>query len=156
MKGSVSVIVLINIVALGAACGRVGDTQQQCNERYGVPYKSENGFAYYRKAGFFVVISFHEGKADCISYKKVEENALANAEDISENEIRQFLRINGGERTWKKQTVLSLDIQWTTEDGRLAAFYKPFDHYLTIYTKEWADRQTAAIKAKENKNLEGF
>ena len=75
---------------------------------------------------------------------------------MSENEIEQLLKVNSGERVWKKREVISVNQEWQTEDGDLAASYRTLENNLVIATKGNLERAAAAKKSKENKALEGF
>ena len=138
------------------AFARISETLQVCEQRYGAPIKSANDSATFRKGGFLIVITFFEGKADSILYTKTEKNVLNKSAEISANEIQQLLKLNGGEREWKKSGGISMDREWDTEDGELFAFYKTLDNYLAVGTKGFSDRAKARKKAKENKGLDGF
>ena len=146
---------LISIVA-SPAFARLGDTPQQCQERYGAPLQTQAPWTYYQKSGFIIMVSFYEGKVDCIGYRKAEVNILKKSIAISDNEIEQLLKVNSGPATWKKRDVISMDREWQTEDGGLSAVYTAIDNYLLLFTKGYSDRATAAKKAKENKALQGF
>ena len=150
------ILLFLMAIAASSASARIGDTPEQCQQRYGAPYKSQAPWTYYKKSGFILMVSFYEGKVDCISYRKVEENALGKGVDISDNEIDQLLKLNAGQATWKKRRVISMDREWQTEDDSLSAFYKTFDNFLSIATKGFYDRANVAKKAKENKALQGF
>ena len=146
---------LISIVA-SPAFARLGDTPQQCQERYGAPRQTQAPLTYYQKSGFVIMASFYDGKVDCIGFRKVEENIIKKSIAISDNEIEQLLKVNAGPATWKKRDVISMNREWKTEDGGLSAIYTPIDNWLVICSKGFGDRATAAKKAKENKALQGF
>ena len=85
--------------------------------------KIANGLTYYEKAGIKIAVGFFEGKADCICYAKVEKNVLDESVEMSENEVEQLLKANGGNRTWKRIYPISGDRFWQTTDGALSARY---------------------------------
>jgi hypothetical protein len=136
---------------------RLGETEQECAARYGNPTKqlSANQLLY-TKSGLLIIASFHNGKVDMISYRKVAENALGKGEQISDTEIEILMKSNTGDAIWKKRPVISMDREWQTEDGNFFASYSTFENFLLVTTKEYLAREKAAKDAKEGQNLEGF
>jgi hypothetical protein len=155
MKTSL-IILILHCVISSFAFARIGETLQVCEQRYGTPTKTANESVAFQKGGFVIIITFFEGKADSIIYSKATRNALGKGTEISDNEIQQLLKLNGGERAWNKSGGISMDREWDSEDGELFAFYKTIDNYLAIGTKGFNDRTKAKKKAKENKGLDGF
>ncbi len=149
-------IVLIFFCTLSSVFARIGETQQACSQRYGPPIKSQNKYVVFQKNGFLIGVTFHEGKADSISYRKAEQNVLGKGVEISENEIQQILSLNGSGQEWKKITAISMERKWQTEDGETFGFYMTVDHILSIGTRGYYERLNNQKKEKENKGLEGF
>jgi len=152
-------LLLIPIFALcmsPSAWARIGDTLQECQKRYGESKKVAGPNHYFKKGGFSIVVTLFENKVDFIGYWKAEENVLGISVAMSENEIEQLLKVNSGERVWKKREVISVNQEWQTEDGDLAASYRTLENNLVIATKGNLERAAAAKKSKENKALEGF
>lgn len=150
------ILVFVFCFAASPVFARIGETPQQCQQRYGAPFKVDGRWTFFKLSGFGIMISFFEGKADSILYRKLEQSILGQAVEMSNNEIEKLLEINAGQSTWKTRTVISMDREWETEDGELIAFYKTFDNVLSICTMGWVERESAARKAKENKALDRF
>ena len=156
-------IIALLLCCCASAFARIGETIEQCNQRYGQckqrygqPDKPTEQYVDFLKAPFKIIVHFYQGKADRVTYRMIEENDLGEGADISDNEIEQLLKLNGADRQWKRRVVISMDRYWETQDGRLIAYYKTFEHYLAITTKEFCERVAAETKQKEDKALEGF
>jgi hypothetical protein len=136
---------------------RIGETEQECAARYGEPIKTfpDNSFLY-QKADLGILITFFNGKADAITYRKIATNVLGKGEEISENEIEILLKSNSGGVPWKKRVVISMNKNWETENGELLATYITFENWLMVGTKDHLAREKAEKAAKEGQKLEGF
>ena len=136
---------------------RIGETEQECAARYGEPIKKlPDDRLLYRKADLGILITFFNGKADAITYRKIATNVLGKGEQISENEVEILLNSNSGGVPWKKLAVISMNRNWETENGELLATYITFENLLKVGTKNYFAREKAKKNAKESHNLEGF
>ena len=124
-----------------------------CQQRYGEPYKRTTQAVYFRKPPFNITVIFYQAKADGIVY--LEENELGHGIVMSDSEIGQLLKLNGGGRNWRRCEGISMDRQWETEDGELSAFYKTFENYLKVATKGFYERAATEKKAKKHQTLGG-
>jgi len=124
-----------------SAFGRIGETPEECADRYGEPLK---------------ITDDHEGKADLIVFQKLEKNALGKSVAMSDNEIETLLKINSDGKEWKISPVISMDREWATTDGSMHALYKTFDNTLMLATDAFIKRADEEKKASENEQLEGF
>ena len=143
-------------IAASQAFARIGESPEQCQQRYGAPFESHPDSAGYHKSGFIIGVSFYEGKVVRILYRKVAEISPGTGGNISDNDIEQFLKLNAGKSTWNKPQVSSIDNVWHSVDGSLYAVYRKSDNSLTIATKGYYERLNAAMKAKQKKTLQGF
>ena len=145
--------VKLNILAVALTTSstlfaRIGETEQECAAQYGEPIKKlPNDSLLYQKADLNILITFFNGKADAIAYRKI-----AKGEQLSENEVEVLLNSNSGGVPWKKREGTSVDREWVTENGELLATYDSIDHLLMVGTKDYLARE----EAKEGQNLEGF
>jgi hypothetical protein len=130
---------------------RIGETEQECAARYGEPVQKRNDKLLYQKSDLNVFITFFNGKADAIAYRKI-----AKDQQLSENEVEILLNSNSGGVPWKKRAVISANREWETENGELLATYDNGDHLLMVGTKDYLAREKAKKDAKEGQNLEGF
>jgi len=152
------IAVILIAVTIVQADARIGETLEQCIERYGgrVDKSSPGKGVGFVKGGFVIAVQFYEGKADTLAFCKVERDALGKAKEMSNNEISQLLQANSGDRKWKEINQIPLERYWLTEDAQLVASYRSFEHTLTIMTKAATDRANAAKKAEEDKKLKGL
>jgi hypothetical protein len=131
---------------------RIGETEQECAARYGEPSERlPNNSLLYRKSGLFILITFFNGKADSIAYRKI-----AKVSRFSENEIEILLKNNSGGVPWQEREGTSVNREWLTENGELLATYITHKHSLMVTTKDYLARWKAKKEAKEVQNLEGF
>jgi hypothetical protein len=159
-------IAAVTLTTSSTLFARIGETEQECAARYGEPIKKfpDNSLAY-QKSGLAIIISFFDGKAASVVYRKIATNALSKGEQLSENEIEILLKSNSGGVPWKKRVAISITKNWETdsmikhwetENGELLATYLTFDNLLMVGTKDHLAREKAEKAAKESKNLEGF
>ena len=131
---------------------RIGETEQECTARYGEPFeKLPNNSVLYRKSDLGLVITFFNGKADSIAYRKI-----VKGQQLSENEVEILLNSNSGGVPWKKHAGAPVNREWLTENGELVATYVTHERLLMVVTKDYLARRKAKIEAKEVQNLEGF
>jgi hypothetical protein len=56
---------------------RIAETEQECTARYGEPIKKlPNDSLLYQKSGLGILITFYDGKADSIAYRKIATNVF--------------------------------------------------------------------------------
>lgn len=81
---------------------RFGETKAQCIERYGNPTSVDDGTGYlfFRKSGFEILVHFSEDKVDSITYWKEQAEGTFLRPPLSEIEIAELLKINGGGSEW--------------------------------------------------------
>jgi hypothetical protein len=115
----------------------------------------ENGYTWFSKGGFEINATFFDGKADAIGFRKERKDVLGTSEEMSGNEIQLLLDANSNGKTWAKDNVISMDKNWSTEDGTLKATYISFKHVLVVCTKENIQRFSKAKAAEEATKLEG-
>jgi spore coat protein CotH len=152
-----SLLAAIALTTSSTLFARIGETEQECAARYGEPIKKfpDNSSAY-QKSGLAIIITFFNGKADSIGYRKIATNALGKGEQLSENEVEILLNSNSGGVSWKQRAVISVNRNWETEDGEFLATYSTFENLLKVGTKDFRAREKAKKEAKESQNLEGF
>ena len=157
MKRNIRIVIVLVLLAFATtATARIGETLAQCQVRYGKEIRRADGRAVFIKTGFYIMVSFYEGKADSILFRKVEQNILDIPVEISPNEMQNLLKQNGGGKTWKETNEILMGSSWATEDGGLLAGYHAMEHILYIFTLDFSLRGIAERKAKEDKKLEGF
>ena len=132
------------------ARARIGESLEQCRQRYGAPFLSDPGHTAFRESGLVIVVTFYEGQADSVTYFKAEGDAQKHSLPLSDDEQQALLRANGGEHVWQKTPDPTPNLSWTTDDGGLSAQYDFATHILGIATKEALEREAAAKEAEEN------
>jgi len=150
-----SKVVLVGLLLLlpSTTFARIGETLTQCEARYGKADRTDKdtGVVYFLKGGFYIMVDFHQGKAEAVGYKKEQ-----GGKEMSDNEIETLLKANGEDKKWKRIESITIKQQWRTEDGLLVAVYYPVDNILLVGTQEGLARFRTEKKAKEDKKLEGF
>ncbi len=143
---------------------RLGETPEQCEERYGTPNKTKKEpagslpgttLARYQKAGLEITVLFYVGKAAFIVFQKPEENAYGNANELSLPEIEVLLKANGGGKKWQVIPRRS-GLAWVLDDESALALYADGPNFLTIQTAEYEAAEAANRRAKDEENLNGF
>lgn len=145
-------IAAVALTTSSTSFARIGETEQECTALYGEPFEElPNNSVLYRKSDLGLLITFFNGKADSIAYRKI-----AKGQQLSENEVEILLKNNSGGVPWKKHAVISTNREWLTENGELVATYVTHERLLMVVTKDYLARRKAKIEAKEVQNLEGF
>lgn len=157
MKTALSLFAVIAVLFPACSFARIGETPEQCENRYGKPLSTnEGGGLFFRKGPLLFQVNFFEGKCDSIIFNKEEKNVLGKPTELSDSEIAIILKANGGDRKWNELPVSPTMRVWKTEDGAITAVYTFFENGLALITKDYVQRYTSAESAKEKKGLEGF
>lgn len=148
------ILILLSLATLASA--RLGETPAECAKRYGDPVKinkAENSIAYL-KAGFFVFVSFHEGKASQIVIMKGTPDA---PEKMSEAERDSLLKANAGAGEWKKkEQAFEVDPKWSNAVEKRTAQYSSVNKALFIAALDHLARDAEEKESAEKQNLDGF
>jgi len=156
MNRTILFFVIVLLFIANQSIARIGETPEQCQERYGEVILIKDNMFGFTKGGFIIMVYFYDGKVERISFFKEEKDVLGTHKEFSENEIQTLLSANGGKRIWIKSEVLLPDYAWATEDGNLFANYYTLENHLVIVTKEFFARKIEDEKAKENDKLKDF
>lgn len=141
----------------GVAFARIGETLEQCKARYGEPIIQENthGMYVFIKSGFWIMVGFTaDGKAGCISYRKMALDTLGQPQEITNDEIQTVLKLNSNTK-WERVIELSFTGRtWTNEDKSYAAVYSFLERTLIIsnheFAKKFQDKMKEIDKDKTN------
>jgi hypothetical protein len=150
-------IILLSLTTL--TFGRIGETPAECTTRYGEPVNinKETKTISYTKAGLFIMITFHEGKACQFIAAKSEKDVLGNFLEMSEVERDTILKANAGDGEWvKKNQLIEFSPQWVNDKAKVVAQYTQPENMLIIMTLESVDRNAKLKEIEEKKALEGF
>ena len=162
--GGVTLAVLLS----STSWARLGETPEQFEERYGAPsmttknppdFLSGVTLAVYQKAGLAISAIFYKGTAGFVMFEKSEKNALGNAKELSLPEIQALLKANSTGKEWQAAPPAirgPLGNAWELNDQSAIAEYVEGQNRLVVQTAEYRDAERARLRAKEEKNLEGF
>ena len=127
------------LTGCGVAQARIGETEKQCEERYGKPIrvsKDKSSFGY-AKPPMLLMLHFTDKRCDEISFVKAEEKEPKKRQEISENERDVLQRASGGGRAWRKSADSSKTaICFETSDEQLVSLYDTETHIFVIATRE--------------------
>ena len=131
------------------AFGRIGETKQQCDNRYGAAkrlnHKGLEAFVYH-KEGFVMFVRIFNGTCQSITYGKPDKSKL------KAREIKAFLDINGD--NWIDKN-LGKYLTWKNE--RYTAFVKADDYdSLVIQTNAYFELEQKMEAQKAREKLKGF
>jgi len=144
------------------AFARIGETLEQAKQRYG-EIGSDDTFKGLRrvqfvKNGFVVSTLFTGDRIGSILFVKLPEEQSRKSEEMSETEIQNFLKFNGGGKLWKQVAERT----WTAPGLSALYFYDtegPTDDWrwvLVIFTDEYVEKIAAYHEAEQTRNQEGF
>ena len=129
--------------------GRIGESKQQCDERYGagkrLNHKGLEAIVYH-KEGFVIFVRMFDGICQAITYGKPDRSKL------KAREIKAFLDINGD--NWIDKN-LGKYLTWKSKD--LTAFVKADDYdSLVIQTNAYFELEQKMEAQKAKEKLKGF
>jgi hypothetical protein len=173
----VLILLVLALLLPATATARLGETEDQCEVRYGAPTTAKDVVTIrqkygtpqlevdkkqlYNKGGAEIIVGFIDGKAASIQYYFARKDAL------SKEEILQLLRINAPESTWfydlnhpfgltgPAPEGLHEDggVLWT-EDGSLFASFRRRTPMISIWTSGL--RATLPPSDIDSPSLQGF
>lgn len=144
--------------------GRIGETYDECVQRYGKPkfndLNTSKGQYQFIKKSFMITVYIHKGKADGISYSKTELTSSGGARflELKNDEISLLQRANS-QQPWSpiKSSAGAKFKLWTTADARIYCTYHTVPMpILMFFTPEWQARQGQEEKEQTKKGLDGF
>ncbi len=129
---------------------RIGETLDQCRERYGEEIIVAEEFTIFRSGDYVIAVRFYDRVVDFIVYQKPNRAFPDLSERLTYEEIAVLLEANANEREWVDRRVISMDREWLTTDGQLFAVYFTTEPELVIATRDALERDAAAKKEQEN------
>lgn len=128
------------------ASARIGETEAQCEARYGESVDvGKSGARYYSKNGIFLSVKFNSrGKA----YRLIYSNAPSD--DMSVSHAQILVEANGS--GWVKERLSDEVTTWKTKDN--VAFINKTG-WLFVMTKAEFERSMAEVE-KRNEELRAF
>jgi hypothetical protein len=153
MKSFPAILVVALFASLaGQAFARVGETEAQCNARYGKPLSQTDApvgygdkISIFRKAAFEIKAVFDGGRARSVTYSRIPKTGKST--EISPAEQVQLMRNNGGSNSWKKLKPTKSDDKYETADGKMRGRYNRGRNYLEVYEAAWSKGVSKMAKA---------
>ncbi len=135
-------ILLTAIIMLSPVSARMGDSYADAVKRYGDPVKTEQEQTVFRKLGFEISVTFHDGRVDSILYQRVSS-------PITRAEAERLVQINGG-ADWEPAE----DAGWfrRSKDKKTVAHWNFDSTTLLIVTEAHRERQ----REKQRRKLDGL
>ena len=135
---------VVTALVAAPAQARIGETFDQCTERYGRHVRiSNDGQVHVFESGRFrIFVEFHDGKADEVIYKKIppDKDYVGAPLQLSTSEIHTLLKNNFGEAEWKTEHPDLYTIHYRGADDAWAADYSTLSGRLILVTKAAAER----------------
>ena len=131
---------------------RIGETEEQCNKRYGgesVPKKVNGGYVFYEMEKFKIIVRIRDGKCTMIEYTSKKDG-------LTETTIQQLQSLNYP-KPWHnpKSNGVSMTIT-TSEDGHVFSTYESIGKSLQISTKEEVEATSKELAEKEKEFIDGL
>jgi hypothetical protein len=138
------------------ATARLGETQAECDKRYGSPVVKATGqevstefgpadaSATYRSGVLQIEVFFSKGRACRIRYSKMDGSIL------DPTEVKNLLNAEGGTAQWKTvdpnfaDKYYNYESAWRRSDGKVLVgkFVAFMDFYDSAYFADWSKRKT--------------
>lgn len=147
--------ILFFSLSIISAQARIGETGQQCRERYGKEIRAdkETGMIFFQKAGFNIFAKFHEGVVVMMTIEKTEVDAINRPKPMSDTEIETILLANDDGKKWKTDGITK---SWANQKEDKIAVYEVLENQLYIVTVSYTNFLAEQNKKKETEALKGF
>jgi len=171
MKQLYLVLVIITTIALTPICGlaRLGETEAQCEQRYGKPqdFLSDKSFPIlsgavnriYQYQGWCIRIAFLDGKAAIISYSKSAKTP--GGASISNDEVKAILDAEGNGGEWKGSRSFNLIApvhpkKWSNTNGSIAYLVGISRSALVVESPKAEEYRKTQVKTTEEQRKESI
>ena len=148
-----SLVVLLSALLVVPATARVGETEAQCIERYGKPFRQGPGepgrsdkAAWFRKSVFDLCVLFDKGRAVSVTYTRTPK--LGRKAAITPAEQTSLMRANSGSKSWRELRATKADDRYETFDRKMGARYNRGKKYLEVFDGKWREALKQAKKAR--------
>jgi hypothetical protein len=148
-------LLLLLLMLVSPASARIGETEQQIEAGYGKPIRDAGAFVvgssarFYRHSGFFILVSFVDGKSVFEGLNKEDES------EITKDEIAVLLRANG--KNWQvARAVATGEPSWTSTDGSVVAVYDSRGHKLVLCSNRFLQMRDAFNQVAASSKLKDF
>lgn len=141
MRGPVfAVFAAILIWAENSGMAQLGSSEVEMEQLLGKAVKKSGDLIHYHKAPYRVVAHMFRGQCDQICIFSARESQDL-PDSLSEDDIRDILRVYGSGRTWVPVSRLSMNRLWNSGDGKCFAVYETFYNKLVLMTREAYSRE---------------
>lgn len=120
--------------AENSGMAQLGASEAQIESLLGKAVKRSGDLIYYHKAPYRVVTHMFRGQCDQICIFSESESRDFPAA-LSEEQIRDILRVYGGGMNWVPVSRLSMNRLWSSADGKCFAIYETFYKKLVLMTR---------------------
>jgi len=146
MTKSAILLFLLLSAAVFAARANLGETLDQCKQKYGDPVETKQApnvdeMILFKKDGIKYAIGFKAGKSVILIIGK------ESTEKLGEEEVQQFLAANSQGSHWKKSIRPSGNDIWMREDNLAVAQFDPLFGILTLVDSKYMNAEMARKKA---------
>jgi hypothetical protein len=141
------------LMAARPAFGRIGENEQQIEERYGKPLIRDNKdfdghrLVLFRINGMDIGVAFSGGKSAAEFYSKEDRSYF------SANEIQLLLAANSAGGNWTKSESVPM---WKLQPAEYTAALTENGRRFTIAIKDFFASSSAARENEEKEKLKGF
>ena len=157
---TLGIIISMALVA-SSAFGRIGETEQEVEARYGSPQtvtgsrtdELGNEVRAYKFHDFWVVVSFVKGISESETFSKAKRD-----EKLERKEIEAILAVYANPAVkWEPSelAIASKGFDEHTSDGRLYAVHIS-GYSLIVMTTNYKQQRLASAKKREEERLKGF
>lgn len=150
-----TIFFLFALMFCSSAFGRIGETVEQLDRRYGKPFEinhEDNAeMRWYQFRDFIILVGMDQGISQCEVFRKVDNARLG------ESEIRALLEANVGTSPWREpeDNINNLVFTCKGKEGRIA-IYTLRTHNLLITSKPFRKRFANLVISNEKRKMEGF
>ena len=123
---------IVGFFLMDGAQAHLGETLEQCGQRYGDPYLAMKDSVIYKKNGFEIGTLFVDGNVEGVTYKKENKDGIF-AEKISLEEIYQILKSNYPDSPFQPKQQPTKYV-FISSDNNVYADYDLIKHVLVIMT----------------------
>jgi hypothetical protein len=164
-------ILLLLLLSAATALGRLEETVQEIETRYGkalkgvVPESPATVAGLYEKNGFRITVGFFQNKVYYEKFQKIDPEKANSFLEISNMERESLLKANCKGCDWvgtvlEKHMILENRIVYETtsirSDGLARATYDTDSRILVVRSLQVEKQQEVDEKKREQENLKGF
>ena len=150
-----TLILTICALAASTGLGRINETLEQCQARYGSIEPAANGAFIARSSGFMLYLQFEGGKCSIIGYSKIQKDALGNSLPLTRDEKDILLNNNIGSGKYSRQSN-GLKEVYISNDGQISAQYDVLKNLLVFTTTTALQKEAESQKAKTSEEMSGL